>query len=435
MNLEQLRAKRNELADKMDAIAKLEVAEITEEQEKEFDAVEAELKKVDAKITRIEKTQAVRARLEEPRPSAGAAQAVEARELAAGETLQPAAYPGGPETPRQFECFEQFLAAAYAASRGERVDQRLDYRAATRQEMDIGSSGGYMVPTEFRDELLMVEPAETPLLSMCRRLPAGASPDASVELPALNQGTNQHGGVTVYRTAEGGSPSEAQASLKLMGWTPKEIKGEVPLTEKLIRNWTGAQGFAQQLLRAAFNAAFENEIYNGIGTGGQFTGILKSKALKKINRTTINTFIFADLAEMVAALLQRGGPAVWLYNQQLLSALIQMKDGNNNLVWANNVVTGQPPTLWGLPAYPYEFSAAKGSLGDVALVRPEYYIIKDGAGPMIDIGRINTDFREGVVRVRMVMSNDGGPWLQEPFTLAANSVTVSPFVALDVPAS
>jgi HK97 family phage major capsid protein len=430
MNLEQLRAKRKELADQMSAIADVEAkgTELTEEEATEFETAEAEFKKVDAQTQRAEAVAATRARLKEPRPSAGAIQAV--------ETVEPI-IPGGAEAKQAFECFEEFLCAvAIARTGGGGFDPRLVFQPAElrgEQSMGVGTKGGFMVPEEFRAQLLQVDEAQTPLLGSVLRLPPGANPDASVTMPMLDQDTNQQGGVTVARVAEGGAKPETDFDLKQVSWAPTEIAAHIPLTDQLIRNWSGAMGMAQTLLRSAINAALENEIYNGNGVA-QMLGILQSGAAYKVNRATANDFTLADVANMAERKLQRGGGAFWLYNQLLLSNLMQMKDGNNNLVWQSSVVPGSPNMLWGLPAIPYEFAAAVGSLGDVALVQPNpYYVVKEGSGPFIDVGFINTDFTTNRRRVKIFLLNDGGPWLQAPFLLQ-NGTQVSPFVLLDVPA-
>ncbi len=433
MTLGLLRVKRNEIADKMTAIGKLEAdgAELTDDQRADFEALDVDFARVDGQVRRAETVEKTRARLDQPRPSAGARQAVADDDDAAIDR------PGGPEAVKAFSCFGEFLAAVgMVQSPGGNDDQRLHYQDLDirgEQSMGVGSKGGFMVPEEFRAELLQVDPAATPLLDGAMRLPPGVSPDAAVSMPALNQDTNQHGGVTVARIGEGVAKPETDFDLKQVKWTPTEIGGHIALLDSLIRNWTGAMGLAQTLLGSAINASLESEIYNGNGVA-QMLGILQSGAVYKVARTTALDFVLADVANMAARKLQRGGAAFWLYNPLLIAKLIQMKDGNNNLVFQQSIVPGSPSMLWGLPAIPYEFSAAVGSLGDVLLVQPNpYYIVKDGSGPFIDIGFINTDFTTGRRRVRIFLLNDGGPWLQAPFKLQ-NGTEVSPFVALDVPA-
>lgn len=424
MKLKKLRAERNELATKMSALADKENP--TDEDNLSFDIAAEEFEKADANVKRAEKVAAAKARLDEPRPSAGAMQAVDPSTVA---------IPAGPEAKQKFECFEEFLCAVVMARTNQGTDQRLEFKAIdlrSEQSMGVGTKGGFMVPAEFRAELLAVDPAQTPLLANARRLPPGASPDAAVTLPALDQDTNQHGGVTVARIGEGVAKPETDADLKQVTWTPTEIAAHIALTDQLIRNWSGAMGFAQGLLGSALNAALEAEAYNGNGVA-QMLGVLQSGAAYDVARETALDFTLQDVARMASRKLQRGAAGFWLYNPLLLANLMQMKDGNNNLVWQSNVVEGSPGSIWGMPAFPYEFAAAVGSRGDVCLVQPNpYYIIKEGSGPFVDTGYINTDFTTNRTRVKIFTMNDGGPWLQSPFKLQ-NGSEVSPFVVLDVP--
>lgn len=433
MNLEQMRAQRNALADKMKALSDLEAGgtELTEAQTAEFEAASAEFDKLDATIKRAEKSLGVQARLDQPRPSPGAQQVAAAQE---GPH-----YPGGPETPRQFETFGEQIAAVYRARNGAGVDPRLDYqdfsklRAGT-QNMGTGTAGGFMVQENFRASLLQVDPAQNILLGRVLELPPGEQPDAPTSQPALDQGSNQQGGVTVSRVGEAVAAPETDAKLRKVTWTPKELTAHIPITNQLMRNWSGAETTAEMLLRQALNAKREQEAYSGNGAT-QMLGVTKAGCACKINRTTADTVVFADIANMVGRFLQRGGGGYWVYNQLLLPALIQMKDGNNNPVWQPSIREGSPATLWGLPAFPYEFSAAVGALGDLCLLNTNpYYVVQRGSGPFIDVGYINTDFTQRQQRLMISMFDDGAPWLTAPFKLV-NGAEVSPFVLLDVPSS
>lgn len=430
MNLEQLRKERNDAAAKMKALADLEASgtNLSPEQTTEFDAAAKGFDDLDAQVKRAERAAGVQARLKEPLPSPGARQV--ASLLPEGPI-----HPAGPEAKTKFECFEEFLCAVDVAKFDRVVDQRLDYhqlRLGAEQSMGTGSKGGFMVPTEFRPDLLKVDPAQQPISAAALRLPPGSAPDASVSLPALDQDTNQHGGVTVTRIGEGAAKPETDFNLKEASWTPKEIAGHVALTDQLIRNWSGAMGMAQTLLGSALGAALEQEAYSGNGAQ-QMLGILNSPAAYKVARTTALRFKLADVANMVKRKLQRGGAAFWLINPLLMGDLITLEDANGNAVYVPNIAAGVPPTLFGYPVFFYEFASAVGALGDVALVQPNpYYVIKDGSGPFIDVGFINDDFTKNKRRVKIFLLNDGRPWLQAPFKLV-NGTEVSPFVLLDVP--
>lgn len=339
-----------------------------------------------------------------------------------------------PEAKREFDRVEEWFAAAANARLGGPVDQRLTWvEQKAEQTMGVGAEGGFLIPNHHRSEILSVDPAETPLLSMVTRWGAmPGQPDASVIQPALDQTGNQHGGATVGRIGEGGVKPETDIRFRELTWTPQELAAHVPMTEKVLRNAAALEGRVIQSLRGALNSAIENEIVRGVG-GLQFSGILGHPSAINVNRAVADQFNYADAATMYSTMLKRGGGGAWFVNTTLQSDVITMQDAGGNSVWMPSAVPGTPSTLMGLPVYWYEYSAVRGALGDVMLLKPSYYVVQDGSGPFVDFGRINDDFVSNRVRVKIFTNNDGQPWLTQPFTLANGVDTASPFVILDVP--
>ncbi len=435
MTLEQLRSKRNEAAAKVKAIADLEAngATLTAEQTAEFEESYAAVEALDAQVKRAERNQGVQARLDEPRPSPGAAQVI------GGLTAGPV-HPGGPEAVKTFDTLtDQIAAVIRARSAGGIVDQRLQYqdfnelRAAT-QTMGTGSAGGFMVQENFRPQLLQVDPAQNILLARVLELAPGAQPDAPTTQAALDQSGGQQGGVTVSRVGEAVAAPETNAELRKVTWTPKEIAAHVPITNQLMRNWSGSKSVVEMLLQQALAAKREQEIFSGNGAT-QMMGIINAPCAYDIARTTANTVVYADLVAMLERLLPRGGEGLWLYSPLLLSKLMTVKDEADNLIWQISARDGVPATLLGKPAFSYEFAAALGSRADLCLVQPNpYYVVQRGSGPFLDVGLINTDFTQRQQRLMISMFDDGQPWLKQAFELV-NGAEASPFVILDEPAA
>ena len=134
---------------------------------------------------------------------------------------------------------------------------------------------------------------------------------------------------------------------------------------------------------------------------------------------------------MVSRFLRRGGGGMWLINQLLQETLSQMEDTAGNPVFHGSKAEGMPDMLHGKPIRWYEHASAVGTHGDIALVKPSpYYVIKNGSGPFMDVGTINTDFISRQRRLMLFLANDGRPWLEDKFKLQ-NDTEVSPFVTLD----
>jgi hypothetical protein len=77
-------------------------------------------------------------------------------------------------------------------------------------------------------------------------------------------------------------------------------------------------------------------------------------------------------------------------------------------------------------------SPALGTLGDVLLLVPTYYLIKDGVATTVAASE-HVLFKQNKTVVKAFKSVDGGPWLDGPIA-QEDGQTYSPFVALDVPA-
>src|SRR5690606_26105828 len=120
---------------------------------------------------RAERTNGVQQRLEEPRPSVGAMQFGAALPGNAGPV-----HPGGPEAKQDFASLDEWSTAlaGHFATRGRVTDQRLEYGEPGlrgEQNMGDGPSGGFMVPKQFRGELLSVDQAAAAIRPRARVIP------------------------------------------------------------------------------------------------------------------------------------------------------------------------------------------------------------------------------------------------------------------------
>lgn len=438
MTLEQLRARLKELRTEAKALvdgARAETRELTAEEATAFDAAMDAAEAVEANIARLERIDAATARDLEIRPAAGAGQGV--------------IRSGGDPANTQFETLGQFVAAvAFNPS-----DQRLTglYNpdvgsggdgASAEQRFDTGSTGGFMIPTEFREQIMQVAPQDALVRPRAMVIPAGDNPDAAVEMPYLQQGqlagdgntinSGVYGGVLVGWTEEGELPDTSEAKLGMVRLQPWELTGLCEATQKLLRNWKASDPFLRTLLRGAMVAAEDVAFQTGNGVKKPL-GVLKSPALKKVNRATANTVTYADVVNMLSVWLMRGNTSgVWSAPQSLLPKLATMKDEEGHLIWQPNARDGIAGTLLGIPLRWNNRAPAVGTLGDLQLNDWSAYIIKDGAGPFISASE-HAKFAESKVLIKLVYNVDGASWQKEPFK-EENGHEVSPFVALDVPA-
>ena len=431
MTLQELREKRAQLVSDMEATIKAAEddgrMDLDDEEAELYSSYEQELQSVDRAIERKNTVEGHKAKLNEPETSILHSQGAD-RSVP------------GPESKQEFETFGEFVGALTRHYTGKGDDPRLQWQeptpSAQGQEMDDGSSGGFLVPNQFRDQLLKVDPQEAVIEGRSNVMMAGSPPDAAITMPALDQTgsspDNVYGGVSVDWIAEGAEKPETEASFREISLEPHEIAAHVAMTDKLMRNAPAASQQIEQLMRGALMSARERAYLQGDGVGKPL-GMINAGATYKVNRSTANQVSYEDLSTMCGRLHMSGGQPYWLISQSAYSEIKEIQDPNGSYVWQPNAREGAPSVLFGYPVFWYQRSPQLGNLGDVVLCNTDpFYLIKPGSGPIVSMGYINKDFVENKTRVKVCYNVDGKPWLTEPFT-QESGYQVSPFVALDTP--
>ena len=324
----------------------------------------------------------------------------------------------------KWEHFGEFLYAV----RFNPADPRLQRRDMS---VSVPGAGGYLVPTEFRTEILKVDPQSALVRPRATVIPAGSQPDAEVSMVALDQSGNKgvYSGVTVQWIGEGEGKPWTEPSLREISWAPHEVAGHTVVTDKLLRNAPAAGALVETLLRQAINAAEDHAFISGNGVGKPL-GVLNSPATYFVNRQVANQITYADLVAMYAR-AKFGGSLVWIGSQSLLPQLMSLKDDAGALIWQPNAREGAPGTLLGIPFLLNERSPGLGQKGDLILADLQYYVIKDGAGVFVDASP-HVHFTSNKTVIKAFWNVDAKPWLTTPIK-QQNGFEVSPFVALDLP--
>lgn len=423
--MQKLREKRASIVSDMEAIvaaAENEGRDLTDEESELFASYQSDLDKVKADLGRREALEAEKADLQTPEPAATGGQG--------------AGSPGrtAPEAKTAFESLGEFMHAV----RFNPSDQRLEGadfepQAADGQRTDSGAAGGFLIPQEFRDDLMRVDAQEAIIRPRARVIGPGDRPDASLTMPALDQtGStpgNRYGGVEVNWIGEGDKKPDTEAEFREITLQPQELAGHIPVTDKFLRNWSAASSFLEQQLRAALIGAQDTAFLRGDGVAKPM-GIIDAPATIKHSRASADEISYDDLVQMWA---KAHGQGVWSVSRPTVEQLAKIEDPNGNYIWQPNARDGMAASIFGMPVIINERNPLLGSKGDVVLMDLSYYLIKDGAGPAVAMGYANDDFNKNRSRIKIFHNVDGKPWLTEPLKLE-NGHTVSPFVALDVPA-
>ncbi|OPY75185.1 MAG: Phage capsid family protein [Syntrophorhabdus sp. PtaU1.Bin153] len=318
--------------------------------------------------------------------------------------------------------------------RDERLDRSLELREMT---MGTGSQGGYAIPTQFDATVRQVSPQEAAIRPRATVIPPGDPPDAQLTFPVLDQtsGQNMYGGVVISHTGEGVTMNETTANLREGSLEPKEVSAYIVCTNKMLANWEAGSVFIQTILRQAVVGTEDFDFLRGDGIN-KALGVMNSGAAILHSRAGAGAISFADVHGMLARLLMRG-PAVWVASQTIIPQLATMVDSGGHAVWLGGngnqgaAAQAMPSTLFGIPLIFSDRLPGLGTKGDLMLLSPFYYLIKDGSGP-IAASSEHIYFLSNKTVFKIVWNVDGRPWLTEPLPLeGSTSNTVSPFVVLN----
>lgn len=434
-----MRETRADAIKKMRAILDLsdtEARDLSDDEVKQYDGLEAQVADLDKKIAREEALEAREAEAAAVLPAVASGNTPRGPP-AAGRTAPP-----GPAASTEFETLSEFLHAV----RFNQNDQRLatlhnEFDIRGEQSMGTGSAGGFAVPNQFRDTLMQVDPQDAIIRPRATVIPAGSPPDAAITMPALDQSTgdnsapdNVYGGIKMFKTAEGGEKQESDFDLREITLEPQELAGLLTTSDKLLRNWAAASSVIERLFRQAAIAKEDHEFLQGNGIGGPL-GILNAGATYTVARATASTVTYEDIVNAVSRLLRRGGSPIWMISQSVMPTLLQLRNptgspfnGDGSLIFQQSAQPGIPDMLMGFPIQWHERSPALGTKGDVTLADLSHYLIKDGSGPFVASSE-HVKFTSNKTVFKIFWNVDGQPWLTAPFT-QEGGFQVSPFVTL-----
>jgi HK97 family phage major capsid protein len=299
-----------------------------------------------------------------------------------------------------------------------------------------GATGGYLVPSEFHNDLLRVMGEQSPVYARVRKQPVNT--DAG-EYPALDQfvapsagagNTAYAGNVTSATTAEGVALTETQPTFTSLEYRIHKIGGYVEVSNELIADSPQSiEALLRSLFAIAIGAKNEKNILRGTGVGEPL-GILNAACTIAVTTATNDVFAYADVLAMWARFKSvSGGSPVWIAHPSLIPQIGTLAVASGSpVVWAGNLAQGQPNTLLG---YPIIFSEHmyqwKGD--DMLLADLGAYVLFERQALSIAFSE-HAAFTTDKGTWRFTARNDGQPWLKSAITLAdtTGSYTVSPFV-------
>lgn len=304
-------------------------------------------------------------------------------------------------------------------------------------EEDPGA-GGFLVPEEFRSELLQLALEQTIVRSHATVIPMSTLVTHIPMVDDTSHASSLFGGVVFYWEGEGASITETAATfgaVELQAW---KLAGYFTVPNELLRDAPAFSGWFDTRIPQGLAWTEDKAFMNGTGAK-QPKGWVNCDAYVQTggssgSRASSNHIAYSDIVNMWARLLPTSHMnSIWVANIDTFPELAQMSLSSPG-VWMGgyNVpgIAGAPPvSIFGRPVYFTEKAPSLGSVGDISLVDLGYYLIGDRQTVAVAASE-HVAFQNDKTAYRIIERVDGRPWLQSALTPAYGSNTLSAFVGL-----
>lgn len=315
----------------------------------------------------------------------------------------------------------------------EKLQQIRDYSEK------VPSEGGFLVPEEFRSEIMSLMLPLSVVRPRATIIPMGAPRLHIPKIDETSRVSSVFGGIVVYRTEEGAELTESQAAFAStkLDVTKQTALAHVP--NELIRDWGAFGAFMDQTMPGAMAFYEDVDFLSGSGVGAPLgalnaTGNTAMITVNKETNQVATTIVWENVLRMYARMLPSSlANAVWIASPDTFFELATMAlsvGTGGSAVWIVDGVGTPILTLLGRPVILTEVApAVLGTQGDLSFVDFRYYLVGDYQNMTVDSSP-HVKFTSDKTTFRVIQRNDGRPWLDSAITPHNNSATLSPFIQL-----
>lgn len=326
------------------------------------------------------------------------------------------------------------------------VDPRLGRFAAapsTYGTEGTGADGGFLVPPDFRNDIMTKVLAENTLLSRVDQIPVGGN---SFMMPVDETTPWQtSGGIQAYWEDEAVVGTQSKPSFTTKQVRANKITALVGMSEEMLEDAPAVDAYLRRKAPEKINYKVDAAIVSGNGVGKPL-GILNSASLITVTKESsqaADTLLMENVTKMYsrmyAPLLSS---SVWLMNQDVMPQLLQINSRALDVA-GSQVYGGQPMyigpgqlsqapngMLLGRPIVYTQACPTLGDLGDVIFADMSQYLAIIKGGVKTDTS-MHLWFDYGIMAYRFVLRIGGMPWWASAITPASGSSnTLGCFVAL-----
>lgn len=219
------------------------------------------------------------------------------------------------------------------------------------------TSGGYLVPTEFHDEIVKRLTDKNVMRQISRVIETNNDRDLIIQATAPS----------VHWIDEGGEVSLTNMTFDKKTLGAHKLGTSIAVTNELLADsYYNIADHIYSEFTTAVAQEEENVFLNGVASDTSTpTGLLNQLVDSDTAITTAGASIAGDDIINVETKLDtpyRKG-ACWLVNPVTLGAIRKLKDGQGNYLWQTNFTESAPPQILGYPVYcsPYMPTIAAGA--------------------------------------------------------------------------
>jgi HK97 family phage major capsid protein len=250
----------------------------------------------------------------------------------------------------------------------------------------VDTEGGYLVPEEFRNIMIMYDAEDTLVWSKATVWPMAGE---KIQFPKLQQnpdvqdaGFDHFAGVSFEWTEEGGEKAETEPTFGMVEMIVHELAGYTEITNTLLDDSViNLINYLTRLFRAAWYYYTDKSFIQGTG-GKQPLGIINDPSILSVYRQTADTIEVQDCLNMESRMPSVfDSNAVWFITKQGRAALRgqTVTSSSKELVLQEmytDLAKGYDMTILGKPAYLADGKIpALGSTGDLILATWAWYYI------------------------------------------------------------
>jgi len=335
---------------------------------------------------------------------------------------------------------EQVLAIMKASVKGGTVDPRLSKVVnASGTNETVPSEGGFLVQTDYSNEILKMIYDTGILPKLCREIPLSANSNG-IKINGIDETSRadgyRHGGVQGYWVEEAGTVTASKPKWRKIELELKKLMAVYYATDELLSDSTALENELRSAFSDELAFKLDDAIFQGDGSGKPL-GIIKAPCLveqAKESGQAADTVVHENISNMWNRMPARiRANAVWLINQEIEPQLDNMALSMGTAGMLSPYATEYmlKGTLKGRPVLPIEQASALGDKGDIVLAAMNHYLLATKGGVKMD-SSMHLKFLEDEMAFRVIFRADGEPDIAAAITpyKATSNRTVSSFVTL-----